>query len=148
MVPFGFTNALATSMFLVNNVFGKFLNRLVLVLLDGVLISSKNELEHVDHLRLTLKLLRKHNLYAGLRKYDFYRDRINYLGHIISHRGKSGDPENIEAMMSRPASRKITDVRSFVGLTGHCRKFTKGYSAGKVEPRYTLERPSCELIVP
>ena len=68
MVSFGFTDAPATSMCLMNNVFGKFLDRLVLVFLDGILIYSKNEEEHVEHLRLTLKLLRKHKLYAGLRK--------------------------------------------------------------------------------
>ena len=58
MVPFRFTNALDTSMCLVNNVFGKFLDKLVLVLLDGILIYSKNEEEHVEHLRLTLNFSR------------------------------------------------------------------------------------------
>ena len=87
-------------------------------------------------------------MYAGLRKCDFYEDIIHYLGHIISDRGISGDPEKIEAMMSRPASRKLIDVRSSMGLAGHCRKFTEGYSVGKVEPRYRLERPGSELIVP
>ena len=78
-----------------------------------------------------MKLLRKHNLYVGLSKCDFYKYRIHYLGHIILDRGISGDPERIEAMMSRPASRKLTVVRSFVGLAGHCRNLTEGYSAGK-----------------
>ena len=78
----------------------------------------------MEHLRLTLKLLRKHKLYAGLRKCEFYEDRINYLGHIISDRGISGDPKRIEAQMSWPASRNLTNVRSFVGLTMYCRKFT------------------------
>ena len=62
MVPFGFTNAPSTFMFLMNNVFNKFLDRLVIVLLDGILTYSKNEEEHVEHLRLTLKLLKKHKL--------------------------------------------------------------------------------------
>ena len=87
-------------------------------------------------------------MYAGLSNYDFYEDRIHHLGHIISDKGISGDPEKIEAMMSWPASRKLTDVRSFVGLAGHCRKFNEGYFAGKVEPRYRLERNACELVVP
>ena len=50
--------------------------------------------------------------------------------------------------MSWLAPTKLTDVRSFVGLAGHCRKFTKGYSAGKVESMYRLRKPACELIVP
>ena len=60
MVSFGFTNAPATSMYLMNNVFSKFLDMLVIFLLNGILTHSKNEEEHVEHLRLILKLLRKH----------------------------------------------------------------------------------------
>ena len=92
-------------------VFSISLDKLVLVLLDGILIYSKNEEEHVEHLRLTLKFLRKHKLYVGLRKCDFCRDRIHHLGHIISDKGISVYPKEIEAMMSRPAPRKLTDVR-------------------------------------
>ena len=50
--------------------------------------------------------------------------------------------------MSWPAPRNLTDVRSFVGLTGHCRKLTEGYFAGKVESMYRLRKPTCELAVP
>ena len=85
----------------------------------------------MEHLRLTLKLLTKHKLYAGLSKCDFYKDIIDYLGHIISNKGISVEPEKIEAMMSWPTPTKLTDVRSFVGLAGHCRNLTEGYSVGK-----------------
>ena len=114
MVPFGFTNALSTFMFLMNNVFSKYLDRFVLVFLDSILIYSKNEEEHVEHLRMTLKFPKKHKLYAWLSNYDFYKDRIHHLGHIISDKGIFGDGENIVAMMSWPAPRELTDVISFV----------------------------------
>ena len=51
-------------------------------------------------------------------------------------------------MMSCLAPRNLTDVRSFVGLAGYCRKFTKEYFAGKVEPMYRMGKPACELVVP
>ena len=76
MVPFGLTNAPATFMCLMNNVFSKYLDMFVLVLLDDILIYSKNEEEHEENLRLTLQFLREHQLYAKLSKCDFYRDRI------------------------------------------------------------------------
>ena len=75
------------------------MDKFVLVFLDDILVYSKNEKEHEEHLRLTLKLLREHQLYAKLSKCDFYRDRIQYLGHIISSEGISVDPEKIEALM-------------------------------------------------
>ena len=53
-------------------------------------------------------------MYAKLSKCDFYRDRIQYLGHIISEQGISVDPENIEAIMNWPTPRNVTDVRCFI----------------------------------
>ena len=101
----------------------------------------------MEHLRLTLKLLKKHK-YAGLSKCDFYEDRIHYLGHIISDKGIYVDPEKVESMMNWPTPRNLTDLRSFVGLVGYCRRFTEGYFVGKAESMYRLRKPACELVVP
>ena len=84
VVPFGLTNAPATFMCLMNSVFSRYLDKFVLVFLDYILIYSKNEEEHEEHLRLTLQLLREHRLYAKVSKCDFYKYRIQYLGHFIS----------------------------------------------------------------
>ena len=70
------------------------------------------------------------------------------MGHIISDRGISGDPEKIEAMMIWPAPRKLTDIRPFVGLAGYCRNLTKEDFVGKMEPMYRMRNPACELVVP
>ena len=105
---------------------------LALVLLDGILIYSKNEEEHVEHLRLILKWISKHKLYARLSNDDFYEDGIHYLGQIISYKGISIDLEKIEAMMSWHAPRKLTNIRSFVGLAAYFRNITKEDYAGNV----------------
>ena len=128
VVPFGLTNALATFMFLMNSAFNRYLDNFVLIFLDDILIYSKNEEEHEDHLRLTLQLLKEHQLYAKLRKCDFYKDRIQYLGHIISEEGISMDPDKIEAIMNWPTTRNVTDVISFMGLVGYYRRFIEGFS--------------------
>ena len=60
VVPFGLTNAPATFMCLMNSGFSRYLEKFVLVFLDDILVYSKNEEEHEEHLRLTLKLLREH----------------------------------------------------------------------------------------
>ena len=83
--------------------------------LDDILIYSKNEEEHEEHLILVLQLLREHKLYSKLSKCDFYKDIIQYLGHIILEEGISVDPEKIESIMNWPALRNVTDVRSCYG---------------------------------
>ena len=89
---------------------------------------SKNEEEHEEHLRMALQLLREHKLYAKLSKCDFYKNKIYYLGHIISNEGIFVDPEKIEAIMNWPTPRNVTYVRSFMGLFGYYGRFVKGFS--------------------
>ena len=102
VVPFGLTNAPTTFMFLMNSVFSKYLDKFVLVFLDDILIYSKNEEEHEEHLRIALQLLREHRLYAKFSKCEFYKDKIHYLGHIISNEGTSMDSKKIETIMKCP----------------------------------------------
>ena len=83
VVPFGLTNAPTTFMCLMSSVFSRYLDKFFLLFLYDILIYSKNEEEHKEHLRFTLQLVGEHKLYAKLSKCDFYKDKIHYLGHII-----------------------------------------------------------------
>ena len=67
-------------------------------------------------------------MYAKLSKCDLYRDRIQYLGHIILEEGMSVDPEKKEAIMNWPTPRNVTNVRYFMGLTGYYGRFIEGFS--------------------
>ena len=77
---------------------------------------------------MTWKMDKRFELLVLLSKCDFYRDRIQYLGHIISEEGILVDPEKIEAIMNWPTARNVTDVRSFMGLAGYYRIFIEGFS--------------------
>jgi hypothetical protein len=55
-----------------------------IVFLDDIIIYSKTEEEHEQHLRIMLQVLREHQLYVKLRKWNFYQKKIHYLGHIVS----------------------------------------------------------------
>lgn len=59
VVPFGLTNSLTTFMFLINIIFNKYLDKFMLVFLDDILVYSQNEVDHKEHLRLVLQVLRK-----------------------------------------------------------------------------------------
>ena len=71
VMSFGLTNAPAYFMYMINKVFMEFLDKFVVVFIDDILIFSKTEEEHAEHLRLVLQKLREHKLYAKQSKCEF-----------------------------------------------------------------------------
>ena len=71
VMPFGLTNAPTTFMDLMNRVFRPYLDQFVVVFVNDILIYSQSEVEHEDHLRIVLQLLRDHQLYAKFSKCEF-----------------------------------------------------------------------------
>jgi hypothetical protein len=92
VMSFGLTNAPAYFMNLMNKVFMKFLYKFVLVFIDDILVYSKSEEEHAEHLWLVLGTLREHQLYAKFSKCEFWLKEVGFLGHVLSAGGVSVDP--------------------------------------------------------
>ena len=69
------------------------------VFLDDILIYSKNEKEHENHLRVVLTCLRENQLYGKLSKCSFFQKEVHYLGHIILGEGILVDLEKVKAIM-------------------------------------------------
>ena len=67
-----------------NFVFMEYLDKFVVVYLNDILIYSKTEDEHGEHLRLILLNFREHRLYAKFSKCEFWLSKVSYLGHVIS----------------------------------------------------------------
>jgi hypothetical protein len=127
VVPFQLTNAPTVFMSLMNDVFWKYLNHFVQVFLDAILIYSKNEREHEEHLRIVFSCLRENKLYGKLSKCSFFQKEIHYLGHIISSEGISVDPKKVKAIMEWPMPKNAHEVRSFMGLAGYYQRFFEGF---------------------
>ena len=70
-MSFGLTNAPAYFMYLMNMVFMEFLDKFEVVFINGILIFSKTEEQHAEHIRLVLQKLREHKLYAKRSKCEF-----------------------------------------------------------------------------
>ena len=100
VMPFGLTNAPAAFMGLMNRVFQPYLDQFVVVFVDDILIYSQSEVEHEDHLRIVLQLLRDHQLYAKFSRCEFWLAEVGFLGHVISTSGVSADLGKVEARMS------------------------------------------------
>src|SRR4051812_3390304 len=128
VMSFGLTNAPATFSWLMNYIFMEYLDKFVVVYLDDILIYSKNEEEHAEHLRLILAKLREHKLYAKYSKCEFWLPEVTYLGHMISKDGIAVTPEHIQAILDWTPPKTVKQVRSFLGLASYCRRFVENFS--------------------
>ncbi len=128
VMPFGLTNAPAVFMSLMNTELHDMLDKFVIVYIDDILVYSKTEQEHEQHLRQLFIRLRERKLYAKPSKCELFKQSIPFLGHIISGDGISMDPEKVKAITEWPVPKTVEDVQRFLGLAGYYRKFIQDYA--------------------
>lgn len=129
MVSHGFwTNAPAYFVGLMTRVFRKVLNKFVLVFIDDILIYSKTEEEHAEHLRIVLEILRRNILFAKFSKCHFLVKEVRFLGHVVNEEGFSADPSKISAIFDSKQPTTPKEVQSFLGLAGYYWKFVQDFS--------------------
>ena len=92
VMSFGLMNAPVEFMELMHRVFQTYLDQFVVVFVDDILIYSKYEEEHEDHLRVILQVLRDHKLYVKFIKCEFLLIEVKFLGHVVSASGVSVNP--------------------------------------------------------
>ena len=95
-------------MYIMNSVFMPELDKFVVIFIDDILIYSKNEEEHAEHLHIVLQRLREHKLYAKFSKCDFWLKKVQFLGHIISDKGISVDPSKIQDVLNWKAPTSVS----------------------------------------
>nr|GEU39870.1 putative reverse transcriptase domain-containing protein [Tanacetum cinerariifolium] len=127
IMPFGLTNAPAVFMDLMNQVCKPYLDKFVIVFVDDILIYSKDEKEHEEHLKAILELLKEEKLYAKFSKCEFWFLKVQFLGHVIDSRGIHVDPAKIESIKDWASPKTPTEIRQFLGLAGYYRRFIKGF---------------------
>jgi hypothetical protein len=91
----GSTNALAYYMDLMSKVFMEYVNKFDIVFINDILVCTKDEEEHEEHLHLVLQKLQDHRLYAKLRKWEFWIKQVFFLSHVISEEGILVDSRKI-----------------------------------------------------
>nr|GEW60557.1 putative reverse transcriptase domain-containing protein [Tanacetum cinerariifolium] len=117
IMPFGLTNAPAVIMDLMNRVCRPYLDKFMVVSIDDILIYSKTQEEHVEHLRLVLGLLKKEKLYAKFSKCEFWLREVQFLGHVIN---------GLARYYRRFIENFSKIAKSFTILTQKCKTFDWG----------------------
>nr|XP_016444054.1 PREDICTED: RNA-directed DNA polymerase homolog [Nicotiana tabacum] len=100
VMSFGLTNDPAAFMDLMNWVFKPFFDEFVIVFIDDILIYSRSEAEHADHLRDVLQTLQDYRLYAKFSKCKFWLTSLAFLGHVITGDGIKVNGQKIEVVMT------------------------------------------------
>jgi len=127
-MPFGLTNAPVAFMDLVNRVFRPYLGNFMVVFLDDILIYSKGKEEYASHLRTILQTLREHQLYDKSMKCEFWLTEVTFLWHVVFKERIKINPQKIKMVIEWPRPTNVTEVRCFLGLVGHYKRFAKDFS--------------------
>jgi len=145
VMPFGLKNATSTFTRTMSEVFKDFGSKFLKVFVDDLNIHSGSWVEHLQHLDMVLCKLKEVNLKLNLKKCCFAVKSIVFLGHVVSENGTRLDPDKIEAVLHFPQPRMVTNISSFLGLTGYYRKYIKGY-ARLVVPLFELTRKDVDFL--
>jgi hypothetical protein len=128
VMPFGVSNAPGVFIEYINRILHPFLDRFVVVFIDDILVYSKSEEEHAEHLRIVLGVLKENLLFAKLSKCKFWLREMSFLGHVISKGGIAVDPSKVDVVLQWKSPKSVFEVKSFLGLAGYYQRFIEGFS--------------------
>ncbi|KAG4037677.1 hypothetical protein PC123_g26759 [Phytophthora cactorum] len=88
-------------------------------------VNGKTDVEvHKKHLRKLLGLMRKHKLYANLKKCIFGASEIPILGCLVGKNGVRPGPEKVRVINEWPTLSNVKELRQFLGLATYLCKYT------------------------
>jgi hypothetical protein len=129
VLPMGLCNSPPVFQSLMNKVLADCIDKTALVYLDDILIYSKTMEEHKQHVRQVLKLLQKEKLVANLKKCEFGKKELTFVGFHISSAGIAPSPEKVKVLKEWPRMKNVQEVRQFVGFAQFYKRFIKNFAS-------------------
>jgi hypothetical protein len=111
----------------------------VIVYIDDILIYTETLEEHRKVVRRVLQILEKNHLYLKAEKCEFEKEKVEYLGLIISHGRIEMDPVKVEGVSKWPEPTIVKEVQSYIGFVNFYRRFIQDF-ADIARPLHDLTR--------
>ncbi|MBW0578696.1 hypothetical protein O181_118411 [Austropuccinia psidii MF-1] len=127
VMPFGLTNAPAPFQNIVNDIFQDLLDVFVVVSLDDIMVFSKSEEEHVNHVSTVLTRLIANNFFDKASKCLFHVTSVEYLVYVSSE-GLDMEQEKVQKILNWPPPRNLKALQSLLGFDNFYHCFIKNYS--------------------
>ncbi|GFU94430.1 retrovirus-related Pol polyprotein from transposon 297 [Trichonephila clavipes] len=144
LMPFGLSGAAPNFQKAIDLILKPVIGRFVLVYMDDVIITSPSFKDHLDHLNQVITSLRDAELTLNKKKCHFARDKLKYLGLIISKDGIETDSNKIRAITEMRPPKNNREVSKFLGMTGWYQIFIPRY-ADICEPLYQLKKKGAKF---
>jgi len=126
---FGLSNAPATFCRLMHRVLRDHLWRICLCYLDDVIVCATSQQELLERLHTIFAFLHNVGLKVKPSKCSLFKERISFLGHMVSAQGINPQEEKIKSIQDWPVPKCVRDVRAFFGLASYYRKFVKKFAS-------------------
>ena len=141
-MPFGLTNAPACFQRCMDSILSSVKNLFCMVYLDDVIIFTKSAKEHLNQIDEVLTLLENAGAKLKLEKCHFFKQKLKYLGHVISKEGVEINREKFKIIEEWKVPTNKKECEAFIGFTNFYRKFIKDVTL-KMEPinKVTYSKP-------
>ncbi len=126
-MPFGLCSAPSTFQCLIERLFGDQRHQSLLLYLDIVVFSS-SVTQHLERLEAVLGRLKREGLKVKLEKFAFFKQKVKYLGHVVSSQGVATGPSKVHVAANWGRLSNVTEFRSFLGFASSYRRFVEGFA--------------------
>ena len=144
-MPFGLVNAPATFQRLMEVVLARLARTTCVVYLDNILVFGRNLSEHNANLKTVFERLREAGLRLKPTKCHLARQRVEFLGHVVSAAGVQTDPGKLKAVERYPVPTDVKTLLSFLGLASYYRRFVSRFAA-IASPMHLLTKKDAPFV--
>ena len=144
-LPFGLCGAPATFQRCMELVFRNLTWKTVIVYMDDVIVFAPTFSTHLERLEEALRRISDAGLKLNPNKCHFFKQKVSFLGHVITPEGVMTDPVKVEVIQNWKTPKNLTEVRSFLGLCSYYRRFICGY-ATIASPLHDLMKAGADFV--